>query len=172
MTFTYAEIPILGSIGWLLLWKIPGGYSALSNKLLYFPLVFTPLVLLSQIAFLIWHPYFVDFNTEEALVTVIERNNQQLITATFGILVLAATFANFKSITIISREFLLHISFSLICSVMVLELYWFPTSSIASYFVLRHLKTIPYTYSIGFLLSGVLVLIQEVLEFITTQNKS
>lgn len=166
----YVEVAIIsyliGIIAWPWLWRVPEGFSLLSQlTLLYFPFILTPLVLMLQIIFILWEPGISDFHTEENLVAAIETNNSQLVTATFGVLVLAATLASFNFIKSISRTFLLYMSLSLIASIGgVLMLYWLPLTHAEAYFVLRHLKTIPYTYSIGFLLTGTLIIIQEVLE--------
>jgi len=105
------------------------------------------------------------------LVVVIEQNNHQLITATFGIIVLAATLLNFKIIKDIKIGFLSFVSLSLICSVGgVLVLYWLPTSNPTAYFTLRHFKTVPYTYSIGFFLTGLLMLLQEIVQTEKREN--
>jgi len=154
----------LGLIFWLVIWHVTDSFSLVTkNKLIYFPLLLVPLVFILEILFFLWEPAVGTFQAEEALVVVIERNNRQLITATFGIIVLAATLFNFKIIKKIKIGFLSFVSFSLICSVGgVLVLFWLPTNNPAAYFTLRHFKTIPYTYSIGFFLTGLLMLLQEI----------
>jgi len=156
----------LGLASWLFIWFGTGSVSLLpKNKLLYFPFLLIPVVFILEIIFFLWEPIVGTFQAEEALVVVIERNNHQLITATFGIIVLAATLFAVKLIRHIEREFLFFVALSLICSVGgVLTLYWLPTSNAAAYFVLRHFKTIPYTYSIGFFLTGLIILLQDILE--------
>jgi len=153
-----------GLIFWLVIWYITDSFSyAKKNRLIYFPLLLIPVVFILEILFFLWDPAVGTFQVEEDLVIVIERNNHQLITATFGIIVLAATLFNFKIIRNIKKGFLSFVSLSLLCSVGgVLVLYWLPTSNPTAYFTLRHFKTVPYTYSIGFFLTGLLMLLQEV----------
>lgn len=113
--------------------------------------------------FFFWEPTIGSFQVEESLVVVIERNNAQLITATFGIIVLTVAFLRVKLIENIKTEFFSFVALSLIFSVGgVLVLYWLPTDNPAVYFVLRHFKTNPYTYSIGFFLVGLLMLLENI----------
>lgn len=96
-------------------------------------------------------------------MVVIERNNAQLITATFGIIVFAVAFLRVNIIENVKTEFFSFVALSLIFSVGgVLVLYWLPTDIPAAYFVLRHFKTIPYIYSIGFFLVGLLMLLENI----------
>ena len=163
-----AQIAILfyfiAIIVWFIIWRLSTLFkSTKHNKLLYFPLLLTPIICIIEIISLYMNPYVETFKAEEQLITVIERNNSQLLTAAFGILVLATVFLNMKLIKSISKEFIKFLSFALICSIGgVLVLYWLPTNDPIYYFLLRHFKTIPYTYSIGFFLGGLLILVHEI----------
>ena len=55
--------------------------------------------------FFFWEPTIGSFQVEESLVVVIERNNAQLITTTFGIIVLTVAFLRVKLIENIKTEF-------------------------------------------------------------------
>jgi len=173
----FAEISIAnylaGILLWFFLWYKLDMFKSLSyNKLLYFPLILVPIILILESLFIFLQPHIISFAVEEQLIIVIERNNSQLLTASFGILVLATIFINLKFIKGISKNFIVFLSFALICSVGgVLVLYWLPTVDPKLYFLLRHFKTIPYTFSIGFFLSGLLTLIREIPTHIAKKSK-
>ena len=155
----------VGIIFWFFVWKYINGFALLKEiKLMYIPLLFIPFVFILEIIFYFYHPVFGDFDAEEHFLKVIEGNNAQLITSTFGMIILAATLLNFKAIKRLPREFLLFASFALMFSVGgVLVLYWLPIERADLYFLLRHFKTIPYTYSIGFFMGCLLIILDKML---------
>jgi len=162
-TTVFNLIYAIGMGLWLVAWHFAGGFTATKkNKFLWVPFFFVLFVLMMQI--ILWYSrvQVTNFAIEQSLVKVVETNSQKLIQAIIGTLIIASILSSLKGTSILSHDFLVFESLALIFVVVgVLPIYWIPSEKLEWLFLLRHFKTVPYVYCIGFFLAGVLVLLQD-----------
>jgi len=161
-----ALVYVFGSIFWLYIWKRAKAYEVSKLiKTLWFPLllvIFTFLIAALSVCFSF---HMGGSASEEHLLGILENLSQQLITAIFGTLILAGILMSSAHKTAFTKNLLLFESldwFFLVAGVLVI--YWIPMGGMEYIFILRHIKTLFYTYSIGFFLSGLLILFYRLLE--------
>ena len=95
-----------------------------------------------------------DYDTEVGIIEFAERNTSYLLIAISFISYLTSGQAGVK-------EYFFLISLFLAVG-GVLPLYWIPKNKVENLMLLRHLKTIPYTYSICFFLSGIISVLEAI----------
>jgi hypothetical protein len=155
-----------GIVLWFLFWRVLVGFDRTrKNRLLYLPLLGCVLVLLIN-AVLALIAEIPEYGVEIGIYGFVERNATTIATFTLGIAVFVVlTFE--KTANMLdreeSREFLLLVFSSFVLSIMgVLPLYWVP-QVFGWLTTLRHLKTVPYTYSLFLLAAAMLIYLHEIL---------
>ena len=159
-------IYLVGIALWVLLWRVLVGFDRTrKNRLLYLPLWGCVLVLLINgvLSFIAEVP---EYGVEIGIYGFVERNATTVATFTLGIAVFVVlTFE--KTVSLLdqreSREFLLLVFSSFVLSILgVLPLYWVP-QVYGWLTTLRHLKTVPYTFSLFILAAAMLIYLAEIL---------
>ena len=157
-------IYILGFIGWFILWWCIGACKfAEENTALWFPFGAASLILLANIVIvIISRPLPQRFQTEVKLIEFVERHAAHLVAGSAGVFIIASTLMNEGDKTVVSNQFVLLMSTSLITAVVgVLPIYWI--SSSWGLTVLRHFKTVPFTYSVCLFLAALLTFVNDIL---------
>lgn len=149
---------------WLALWHFLVGYNWLARcRLLFLSLLGCCLVLGINVA-LVAIPIVPDYSTELNLYAYVEQNAKTI--AGFGLAIAVFVLMKFdKELGAMeqeaARKFLSLIFWSFLFAVMgCLPLYWVPPVD-GWLTTLRHLKTIPYTYSLFFMASAISLFIAE-----------
>lgn len=145
------------AVGWFFLWNMCGGYSVLQEKkLLYIPYVLCPFTLCANAVLVHWErfpPYELERVIHEHLVS-----NARVIAT------LALAVGIFVRIGLKPKFFDQFLCFILLAFALavagVLPVYWQPAVRF-TLTCLRHLKTIPYTYSIYLLTAALLCFMDE-----------
>ena len=165
--FLAVLIYLVGIVLWLVFWRVLVGFKRTrKNRLLYLPLLGCVLVLLINMgmASIAEVP---EYGIEVGIYGFVERNAITVATFTLGIAVFVVlTFDKTASLLDReeSREFLLLVFSSFVLSLLgVLPLYWVP-QVYGWLTTLRHLKTVPYTYSLFILAAAMVIYLAEILE--------
>lgn len=164
--FLAVLIYLVGIVLWLLFWSVLVGFRRTQkNRLLYLPLLGCVLVLLIN-AGMASIAVIPEYGIEVGIYGFVERNAITVATFTLGIAVFVVlTFDKTASLLDReeSREFLLLVFSSFVLSLLgVLPLYWVP-QVYGWLTTLRHLKTVPYTFSLFILASAMLIYLAEIL---------
>ena len=157
-------IYISGIILWGILWIPAGGYSLMTaSPLLWFPYVAAIVILL--INMFLWSDPDRDaecdnYEKELAKIQYLERNAAHMVTAITGALIIAAAISAIKENAPVPGDVILFESAAFICAVVgVLPKYWIPSKKGEWMMILRHLKTVPFTWAISLFLAGLLMLL-------------
>jgi len=150
--------------GWLLLWHYLIGYPWLRRtRLLYLALLGGGLVFAINLV-LLAGARAPNYATELNLYAYVEQNAKTI--AGFGLAIAVFVLMKFdKDIGVMeqeaARKFLSLIFWSFLLAVLgCLPLYWVPPAE-GCLTLLRHIKTIPYTYSLFILASALIIFIAE-----------
>jgi hypothetical protein len=162
---TAVVIYILAIPGWLYLWHLLVGYDWLAKRRLLFISFGGALFVFSMNAVLSIFSKTPDYKTELSLTKYLEID----ATAVAGFALAIAIFVLVKfdkeggiMERPTSRKFLSLIFWSFLISVVgCLPLYWVPSID-GSLTVLRHLKTVPFTYSLFILSSAITIFIYDI----------
>jgi len=154
-------IYFLGCCLWLAIWYFVGGYEFMSQNLLFwFPFLSCLFILISIISFWRVAISYEKYEVELRLIETVEKHAAHMVTAISTVLIIAAAISAIKGQALLPKEFILFESMAFICAVVgVLPLYWIPSQNVHWLVMLRHLKTVPFTYSISLFLAGLLVLL-------------
>lgn len=151
--------------GWLYLWHALIGYDWLArHRLLYISFIGALFVFAANIA-LAFFAVTPDYATELKIYAYVEVNAKTV--AGFALAIAIFVLLKFdKEAGILerpsSRKFLLLIFWSFLFAVVgCLPLYWMPPVE-GWLTVLRHLKTVPFTYSLFILASAIIVFIYDI----------
>ena len=154
----------LGCGVWFIVWYFLDGYGLMSNTfLLWFPFIACLIILIANM--LLWKSIernedCENYDKELQKIQYVERNAAHMVTAITGVLIIAAAISAMKGNTPIPKDVIMFESTAFICSVVgVLPKYWIPSKKSHWMVVLRHLKTVPFTYAISLFLSGLLTLL-------------
>ncbi len=167
MNFQYLAIGIyfIGLLLWFFVWRGLVGYQWLRReKLMYLPFLGGIFVLIVNLV-LAYFAEIPEYGVEIGIYGFVESNAKTIATFTLGIAVfVVVTFE--KTVNILdqkeSRQFLqLVFSSFLLAVVGVLPLYWVP-QNFGWLTTLRHLKTIPYLYSLFIFAAAMVIYINEI----------
>ena len=152
---------LLGCGFWLVVWYFVGGYALMNRiKLLWFPFLSCFAILISNLLLWIVATTYEEFERESNRIEFVERNAAHMITAITGSLIIAAAISAMKSQVSLPKEFIIFQSIAFICTAVgVLPLYWIPSERTHWLVMLRHFKTVPFTYGISLFLGGLLILL-------------
>ena len=159
-------IYLAGIVLWLLFWRVLVGFERTrKNRLLYLPLWGCVIVLLINMG-LASIAEVPDYGIEIGIYGFVERNAVTVATFTLGIAVFVVLTFD-KTVKLLdqreSKEFLLLVFSSFVLSILgVLPLYWVP-QVYGWLTTLRHLKTVPYTFSLFILAAAMLIYLAEIL---------
>jgi hypothetical protein len=167
MSFQYLAIGIyfIGLLLWFFVWRGLVGYQWLRReKLMYLPFLGGIFVFIVNL-FLAYFAEIPEYGVEIGIYGFVESNAKTIATFTLGIAVfVVVTFE--KSVNILdqkeSRQFLQLVFSSFLLSVVgVLPLYWVP-QNFGWLTTLRHLKTIPYLYSLFIFAAAMVIYIYQI----------
>ncbi|OGT06972.1 MAG: hypothetical protein A2103_01395 [Gammaproteobacteria bacterium GWF2_41_13] len=165
-------IYLLGIAGWLVLWKWLVGYPVFKHKKLLHIVFIGAIFVLVINAILSLTSAIPPYETELKLYAYVEENSKIVAQLSLTIcLFIAVGFTKLSTIMAIDelKRFIWLIFWSLFIAVIgCLPLYWMPSSDFWLT-ALRHLKTIPYVYSL-FLLGAAAILFIYALKY--RQRKS
>lgn len=151
----------VGIAGWFAAW----GYFGLFELVFQYPLMLVPLlggpvVLGLNVIFWRHESEYGEYDTEFKRLQNLQQYSYFLVTAIIGTLVIAATVIEALDIESIPLDFLYFQSGALIFSMVgVLSLFWIPVDKPDWLNVLRHVKTIFFTYALFAFLGGLLLLV-------------
>ena len=155
----------LGCVLWFIAWYLIEGYDIMNqNKLIWVPFVSCLIILLSNM--FLWrtiedHEYATSYKKELIKIQYVEKNAAHMVTAITGVLIIAAAVSVMKDNASIPGEVIKFESAAFICAVVgVLPKYWVPSTQGHWLEVLRHVKTVPFTFSISFFLGGLLSILR------------
>jgi hypothetical protein len=159
------SIYVVGLILWFFVWKGLVGYKWLkTERLMLLPFIGGLLAFAVNI-FLAYHAQIPEYSVEIGIYGFVESNAKTIATFTLGIAVfVVVTFE--KTVSILdqqeSRQFLQLVFSSFLLSVVgVLPLYWVP-QNYGWLTTLRHLKTVPYLYSLFIFAAAMVIYIYEI----------
>lgn len=167
MNFQYLAIFIyvVGLVLWFFVWKSLVGYKWIQlEKLMLLPFLGGIFAFLANI-FLAFFAEIPEYGVEIGIYGFVESNAKTIATFTLGIAVfVVVTFE--KTVSILdqeeSRKFLQLVFSSFLLSVIgVLPLYWVP-QNFGWLTTLRHLKTVPYLYSLFIFAAALVIYIYEI----------
>lgn len=157
-------IYLLGIILWVFVWYlIDGFYLSGETKLLWFPFIACIFILITNL--FLWKNLedvhdCDQYENELNKLQYVERNAAHLVTAITGLLLIAAAISDLKGNASIPKSSTMFESIAFICAVVgVLPKYWIPSKKSTWLIMLRHLKTLPYTYSVALFLGGLITLL-------------
>lgn len=154
-------IYLLGCGFWLIVWHLVGGYEFMSYTLmLWLPFLSCFIIMGSNMLLWCGPISYEKYDVELDAIKFVETNAAHMVTAIAGTLVIAAAISAIKNQTPLPKEFIVFQSVAFICAVVgVLPLYWVPSRRVNCLVMLRHLKTVPFTYAISLFLAGLLRLL-------------
>lgn len=164
--YDYAGIAIyiLGIIAWVFLWKGLIGFERLTrNKLLNIAFYGAILVFIVNIV-LACFTVSCNYDTELSVYSYVEQNATTI--SGLGLAIAVFVVIEFKEVGFLLRGnsakiFLSLLLWSFLLSVIgCLPLYWIPARD-GWLTVLRHIKTVPFTYSLFVLASAIIIFISE-----------
>jgi hypothetical protein len=152
-------IYLIGIFGWLYLWKVMPGYKWLKHeKIMYFPFLFCIMVFLVNI-YLTSVSIVPEYDVEIGIYGFVESNAKSIAAYSLGIAVFVVLTLEKQMKILDTHESKLFIKLIfgafLIAVIGALPLYWVP-QEYGWLTTLRHLKTIPYTYSIFIFATGII----------------
>jgi hypothetical protein len=157
----------VGLVLWFFVWRGLVGYDWLKReKLMYMPFLGGAFALIIN-TFLAYFAEIPEYSVEIGIYGFVESNAKTIATFTLGIAVfVVVTFE--KTVNILdqkeSRQFLQLVFSSFLLSVVgVLPLYWVP-QNFGWLTTLRHLKTVPYLYSLFIFAAAMVIYINEIKE--------
>lgn len=155
-------IYILGCLFWIPLWFLIISINEM-QPLLWIPFIACFVILTFNT--LLWYKNddgeeLSNYKKQLSKMQLIEKNAAHMVTAITGFLLIAAAISEMKIDAIIPKDAIMFASAALIFAVVgVLPKYWVPKNRGYWLVILRHLKTVPYTYAISLFLAGLLVLL-------------
>jgi hypothetical protein len=155
----------IGLILWFFVWKGLVGYKWLKiERLMYLPFLGGVFAFVVNII-LAYYAAIPEYGVEIGIYGFVESNAKTIATFTLGIAVFVVVTFN-KEVNILdqeeSRQFLTLVFSSFLMSVVgVLPLYWVP-QNFGWLTTLRHLKTVPYLYSLFIFAAAMAIYIYEV----------
>ena len=158
-------IYIIGLILWFFVWKVLVGYKWLkTERLMYLPFLGGIFAFVVNI-FLAFNAQIPEYAIEIGIYGFVESNAKTIATFTLGIAVFVVVTFD-KTVNILdqkeSRQFLQLVFSSFLMSVVgVLPLYWVP-QKFGWLTTLRHLKTVPYLYSLFIFAAAMAIYIYEI----------
>jgi hypothetical protein len=168
MNYVYLAVAIylIGLAGWFVVWRCLVGGRELFREvpLLYIPFWGAVVVLVVN-AFLASLAEIPEYGVEVGIYGFVETNAMAVATFSLGIAIFVVlTFDKFSDILDDeeSKQFIILLFSSFLFSVIgVLPLYWVP-QIFGWLTTLRHLKTVPYTYSVFIFAAAMIFYIHEV----------
>jgi len=158
-------IYFLGLVLWFFVWRGLVGYDWLKKeKLMLMPFIGGAFALIVNMMFA-YYAEIPEYSVEIGIYGFVESNAKTIATFTLGIAVfVVVTFE--KTVNILdqneSRHFLQLVFSSFLLSVVgVLPLYWVP-QNYGWLTTLRHLKTVPYLYSLFIFAAAMVIYIYEI----------
>jgi hypothetical protein len=158
-------IYVVGLILWLFIWRGLVGYKWLKvERLMLLPFIGGIIAFTINVV-LAYYAQIPEYSVEIGIYGFVESNAKTIATFTLGIAVfVVVTFE--KTVSILdqeeSRQFLLLVFSSFLLSVVgVLPLYWVP-QNFGWLTTLRHLKTVPYLYSLFLFAAAMVIYIYEI----------
>lgn len=150
-----------GVLFWLYLWAKMIGYAVLKEKKLLFIAFAGPIVNFIINIILACYTKILTYDTELNVYLYVERNATTVagLTLAIAIFVVLRFNANPQSITDspLTKKFLFLIFWAFLYSVVgCLPLYWVPPVG-GALTLLRHIKTVPYTYSLFSLAAAIMI---------------
>lgn len=128
--------------------------------LLWFPFVSCFVILIANALLWVAAPSYENYEVEVPVIQFVERNAAHVVTAITGSILIAVAISAIKSQAPIPKEFILFQAAAFICAVVgVLPLYWIPSKKVHWLVILRHLKTVPFSYAIVLFLTGLVILL-------------
>lgn len=154
-------IYMIGCGLWPIIWYNCNGFKIMNQiQLLWVPFLSPFVILLSNL--FLWRGVvgYKDYMVELTAIEFVERNSSYVSSAIYGVIVMASAILAVKNTIFLPKEFIIFESLAFIFVVVgTFPLYWIPAKKVRWLVLLRHLKTVPFTYSIAFFLSGLLTLL-------------
>lgn len=149
---------------WFLIWFLVGGFNlSYQNGLLWIP--FLSCIMILALNLLLWTNLEVvhdceKYDKELEKLQYVERNAAHMVNAITGLLLIAAAISVMKQNAFIPKGVIIFESIAFVCAVVgVLPKYWIPSQKPFWLIILRHMKTVPFTYAISLFLGGLIILL-------------
>lgn len=145
---------VIGIIPWIIFWiYVKARLSELLfyNKFFYVPVILGIVILIANLITWLCCSTYEDYRTEVQVIEFVERNASHIIIAISVV---------FLAIQVLPKEiklpsaFTYYSVFALTLSVIPLILVWMPSKKVHWLVILRHIKTIPYSYAISFFIAA------------------
>lgn len=165
---------IAGIVIWPLIWWFIGGFKISKEKYIFFlPFSLCMAVLLLNAILVFHHGPPSTVHVEEDLFRFLDSRASNIISVISGILVIAAV-----TYSVADRKmpvfFLRFITATYIALIgFMTPIIWIPTDEIEWLRILRAFQTLPFTYGIFFAITAILILLQDILHWMTHEvNKA
>lgn len=157
VTLIYA----LGCIFWFATWYFIGGYSIMNNlTVLWFPFVFCIIVLISNALLWAVAPSYKSYEEELSVIQFVERHAGVVVTAITASIFIGFAISAIKTQAPLPEAFILFQSAAFISAFGgVLPLFWIPSNKVHWLVMLRHIKTVPFSFAISLFLGGLIILL-------------
>ncbi len=158
-------IYLLGIVGWLFIWKIYDGYKLMKEKkALIFIFVMTFIIFITNALLVLVSP-IPPFDVELKIYEYVEVNARVLATMSLAIAVFAHySLSPIKQSFELINYFLFYSMFGFVTIMLgVFPLYWMPAID-GWLTILRHIKTVFYTYSLISITSAIIVFIYTIID--------
>lgn len=156
----------IGIILWIAGWIAGWYWFGSSDKFSSYRLFLIPFILCIVILFLnlrIWwsYPKYTDeykYKTELRVAEFVDRDASYIVLAISVIILVVNSISQGDQQTIpILRQFYIFQFLALASLIIgVLPFYWIPSDKISWLIILRHIKTVPYSYAVSFFLAGLI----------------
>jgi hypothetical protein len=165
---------VLGILGWLFIWKVYNGYKLMKEKKPLILIFLMTILVLGINGVLTLISPIPPYETELKIYEYVEVNSRVIATMALAIAVFA-----YYALSTIKRSFDLikNFLFYIICGFImvmigVFPLYWMPAND-GWLTVLRHIKTVFYTYSLFSISAAMIVFIYSVMDrFSVNENET
>ncbi len=166
-------IYLLGILGWLFIWKVYDGYKLMKEKkALIFIFVMTLIILITNALLVLVSP-IPPFDIELKIYEYVEVNARVLATMSLAIAVFAHYSLNpIKQSFELVHYFLFYSMFGFVTIMIgVFPLYWMPAID-GWLTILRHIKTVFYTYSLVSITSAIIVFIYTIIDMFSKKSNN
>ncbi|MGQ3888595.1 hypothetical protein ACQUW5_06125 [Legionella sp. CNM-1927-20] len=165
-------IYLAGIILWPIIWFFLDGYSLfLENRKIIIPFILCIIILVGNIILQVFNDSVLPVHLEEDLFRFLDHRSSIIINIISGILILSAVVYSVGDREM-PRLFLRFISTTYITLLgFMIPILWIPTNKPEWLQILRFYQTVPFTYSIFFATTSILILLADILKWLGEERE-
>jgi len=153
----------IGIILWIAGWYLLGLSDKFSSDSLFLiPFFLCILIMCLNLVIWMFSPkYKDDYKTEVRVAEFVDRDASYIVLAISVVILLVKSISqgDQQTIPILLKDFyIFHFLALAFLIIGVLPLYWIPSDKISWLIILRHIKTVPYSYAVSLFLAGLISL--------------